>query len=225
MTNATDAVRVLRVWQTPTNPVAYRCPQGHGVLGLFSDREADTGLILACAACSHRVPVDAATVDRAAAAADTPPTMAFGAEEIPAGHGSWRGQLDNGLVRTHGWLLVGNRPVSSGLLSAIGGFLVSLGFLAGNALWPVLTTALGYGLWKLTVVRLRPASRVRNHSLITARELVEGDFVRRYGQIGPVARVESATPWTDGLIAVHFTGGGQARWEPTRQVWVAELLD
>lgn len=223
-----EATKVLRAWQVPTNPVAYRCPAGHGVLGLYRDRSADAGIVMACAACTHRVVVDPGVLGPAAAATRLPGTMeplpAERAKPLLANGSTPRGLLPDGSVRTTGWLLLGNRLISSGLLSAL--FAAGLTFaLLPEPEWAAGAAVLGFLLWVLCRRWLRPASRVRGQRRIEAAELAEGMFVRRYGQIGPVARVETATPWTDGMVAVHFTGGEQARWAPTRQVWVVEVLD
>lgn len=224
-----QATKVLRAWQVPTNPVAYRCPAGHGVLGLYRDRAAQAGIVLACAACAHRVTVSPDVLGPAASATRLPGTM----EPLPEGGGipllpngsAPRGQLADGLVRTSGWLLVGNRVVGSGLLCALLGAGLAVALVPAEPAWAAAAAVLGFALWRVFARWLRPCSRARNLDRVTAAELAEGMFVRRYGQIGPVARVESATPWTDGMIAVHFTGGGQERWAPARRVWVAELLD
>ncbi|MBP2474951.1 hypothetical protein JOF53_003823 [Crossiella equi] len=214
---AAETARSLRAWQSTDNPEAYRCPDGHGVLGLYRDRDSVSGLVLACESCPHRLPVDAQAVHRAG-----PPVESAlpGTAETP-----WRGQLANGLVRTHGWLLLGGRPVSSGLLCALAGLVLPLVLLPAPRPWVLVVPMLAYLGWKVATVRLRPASRVRNPGVVPASELCEGQHVRRYGQIGPVARVESAMPWEDGLVLVCFAGGTSVHWPPSHRVHLAELYD
>lgn len=144
-----------------------------------------------------------------------------------------RGLLDDGLVRTTGWLQFSTQGVRSEVVCALifllHGLVIAVALVASN---PVLAgiTALaaapcGWALWRLTT-QLRPASRARNTHTIEARHLAPADWVRLHGSIGPVGRVASVTtPDGDQDLDVRFAGGTRMNWPADHQVHVVELLD
>jgi len=141
-----------------------------------------------------------------------------------------RGQTDDGLVRTTGWLRVGRRQISSGLVAAVVGLLLALvpaAALVSRA--PAASGACVVGvplgcflLWWLSVTRLRPASRARTVGTRRADRLVAGQWVRLYGRNGPVGKVAAVTTRDESAV-VEFTGGAARTWPATQQVFLAEL--
>lgn len=150
------------------------------------------------------------------------------------GGGLPRGLMSNGLVRTTGWLQFGVRPVSTGLVAAALGLLAGamVAVLVGSAgpvvvgLVLVLMPAAAYGSWRL-LIRLRPASAVRNVDTASVRELRTNDWIRVYGSIGPVGQVASATPGPDEVPSrtVRFFGGATMNWPIDHRVHRVELSE
>lgn len=144
--------------------------------------------------------------------------------------GRLRGQAEDGLVRTTGWLRLGGRRVSSGLVATVVGLLLSL--VPAAALLPhvpvvsgacVVGGPLAFSLvWWLTVTRLAPASRAHTIGTRRADRLVAGQWIRLYGRNGPVGKVATVTTKDDDTV-VEFAGGATRTWPATQQVFVAEL--
>jgi hypothetical protein len=142
------------------------------------------------------------------------------------------GLVAQGLVRTTGWLQVGTRPISSGLIVAVIGLLVAL-VIAIPALPtdPVvgvlipLLPEVGYAGWWMLITRILPASSARNVKTVAAEELPAGSWVRLHGSIGPVGEVESTCPRGDAAIEVTFTGGATKIWLRDDPLHVVELLN
>ena len=131
-----------------------------------------------------------------------------------------RGLMDDGLVRTTGWIQLGNRLIGTGLVAAAIGLLLSITLAVVG--WPASPTAIGvvfplipvasYGLWRLAT-SLRPASRARNVSTACVRDLRANDWIRVYGSIGPVGQVAAAGPGPgDDVVTVRFFGGATMNW-------------
>lgn len=144
--------------------------------------------------------------------------------------GRLRGQSDDGLVRTTGWLRLGRRHVSSGLVAAVVGLFLSL--VPAVALLPHVPVASGACVvggpltcslaWWLAVTRLAPASRARTVGTRRADRLVPGQWVRLYGRNGPVGKVATVTAKDESAV-VEFAGGATRTWPAAEQVYVAEL--
>ncbi|HEY0696129.1 MAG TPA: hypothetical protein VGD71_44685 [Kribbella sp.] len=160
---------------------------------------------------------------------------AFGkaARETKADDPSPLGLLDDGLVRTTGWLQFGDRPISSGAVTALicllHALVIAIALAPANPLAAapvvVLLPAVGWGVWRLTKARLLPASRARNAGTVKVRQLVIGDRVRLYGSIGFVAQVSAITAADEGELDVRFAGGTRRTWSADHQVYLVELLD
>lgn len=141
-----------------------------------------------------------------------------------------RGMLDDGLVRTTGWLQVGGRRISSGLVAAAVGLLVAV--VAAVVLLPRAPAVSGacvvgvplccYALWWLTVRGLAPASVARTVGTRPAGALVAGQWVRLYGGYGPVGQVAGMTV-RDETVVVELVGGATRSWPATHEVHLAEL--
>jgi hypothetical protein len=149
-----------------------------------------------------------------------------------AGGGRPRGLMANGLVRTTGWLQLGTRLISTGLVAATIGLLLSVtlavaGWPAGPAAGitlPLIPLA-GYGLWRLLAL-LRPASRARNVGSVCVRDLRANDWIRVYGSIGPVGQVAVAGPGPgDDAVAVRFFGGATMNWPGEHRTPLVELSE
>jgi hypothetical protein len=143
-----------------------------------------------------------------------------------------RGRMDDGLVRTTGWLRLGGRTVSSGLLAVLAGLpsavVAAVALLPGA---PLAAAACVVGVplvcwcgWLLIVRGLAPASRARNTGIVPASELRPGQWVRRYGRYGPVAQVTSVRFGHESTTA-EFAGGTVAVWPSTQKVYLAELAE
>jgi hypothetical protein len=141
-----------------------------------------------------------------------------------------RGQSHDGLVRTTGWLRLGRRQISSGLVAAVMGLLVAL--VPAVILLPrlpLVSAACVVGgplccvvVWWLSVRRFAPASRARTIGTRQAGRLVAGQWIRLYGRNGPIGQVASVRT-RDEDVVVEFTGGATRTWPATEQVYVAEL--
>jgi hypothetical protein len=141
------------------------------------------------------------------------------------------GLLDDGLVRTTGWLQLGARPISSGIVAALvclpHAVVVALALMPASPIAALLTTVLlplvGAGVWLLAHT-LVPASRARNVEVLPAGELTAGLAVRLHGSIGVVGRIRS-TSVADGRVDIAFQGGTTWTWAADHPVQVVELLD
>jgi hypothetical protein len=155
-------------------------------------------------------------------AADQPPSLANGTPP--------RGLTSDGLVRTTGWLQIGDHPVSSAHLAAVVGLLwsaVGAAVLVGRfpvvAGLLVLTAPAVCGLsWRLLTTRVRPASPALNTETKYADDLAPGDLVRLYGSIGPIGQVTEVRVEED--VQVTFHGGSRQSWGSAEVVQLAELL-
>jgi hypothetical protein len=140
------------------------------------------------------------------------------------------GLLDDGLVRTTGWLQLGARPISSGLVAALvclpHAVVLALALMPASPVAALLTALLlplvCAGV-RLLVHTLVPASRARNVEVLPAGDLTAGLAVRLYGSIGLVGRIRS-TAVADGQVDVGFEGGTTFTWAADRPVQVVELL-
>ena len=146
---------------------------------------------------------------------------------------SARGLLDDGLVRTTGWLELGVHVVSSEVVCALvfllHGLVIAIAIVSAN---PVLAGLIvlaaplcGWAVWRLLTVRLLPASRARNTGMVEARQLVPGEWVRLHGSAGPAGQVATVTSGGDGNLAVRFAGGHWRDWPADHRLHVVELLD
>jgi hypothetical protein len=138
-----------------------------------------------------------------------------------------RGLLDDGLVRTTGWLQFGTRGVRSEVVCALifllHGLVIAVALVVSNPVLAGITVLAaapcGCVLWRLTTVLLRPASRARNTHTIEARHLAPADWVRLHGSIGPVGRVGSVTTPDGGQeLNVRFAGGTRKDWPADHEV-------
>lgn len=138
-----------------------------------------------------------------------------------------RGLLPDGTVRTTGWLVIGDRQISSGVLLGLAFFFVpfvtapwsSVGVL------PLFTAATGYGLWKLFTAVLFPASRAQNLGACPAYRLAPGQDVRLHGEIGPVARLVDVGLHGGGVVRIVISGGTELWWTADRAVQLVRLVD
>ncbi|WP_434449240.1 hypothetical protein [Lentzea sp. E54] len=146
---------------------------------------------------------------------------------------SARGLLDDGLVRTTGWLQLGTHAVSSeafcALVFLLHGLVIAIALVPAN---PVLAGLIvlaappcGWALWRLVTTRLLPASRTRGTGTVEARLLVPGGWVRVHGSIGPAGKVTSTTSGGDEEVTVWFAGGLWRVWPVDHQVHVVEVVD
>ncbi|MEU0880454.1 hypothetical protein ABZ345_17770 [Lentzea sp. NPDC005914] len=144
-----------------------------------------------------------------------------------------RGLLDDGLVRTTGWLQLGTHAVSSEVFCALvfllHGLVIAIALVPVNPVLAGLTVLAappcGWALWRLVTTRLLPASRTREAGTVEARDLVAGSCVRFHGSVGPVGEVAAVTSSGDEEVAVRFAGGLRRAWPADHPVHVVELLD
>jgi hypothetical protein len=143
-----------------------------------------------------------------------------------------RGLVEQGLVRTTGWLQFGTRPVSSGLVAAVAALPIAVVIVV--ALLPTvhviggllaLLPALCYGGWRLLTVRLLPASTARNIGTVVVDDVEAGSWVRLCGSIGPVAQVASTCSGATTPVEVTFVGGACRNWPQGRLLHLVEVLD
>jgi hypothetical protein len=149
-----------------------------------------------------------------------------------------RGLAEQGLVRTTGWLQLGTRVVSSGLVTALISLLISVvaavtllsayPLVSGTCI--LLLPIGGYAVWYVITMRLVPASTARNIETVAVADLQPGTWIRLHGTIGPVgqvARVQSELerPLSARHYDVTFFGGVSMIWPSTHQVHVVDLRD
>lgn len=143
-----------------------------------------------------------------------------------------RGLLDDGLVRTTGWVQLGDRPVSSGavcaLLSLPHAVVVAIALRDTSTFAAILAVMLlpliASGIWLLANALL-PASKARNVEVLRAGDLTVGQPVRLYGSIGVVGRIRAITAVSEDAVEVRFAGGTTRTWVVDHQVHAVELLD
>lgn len=146
---------------------------------------------------------------------------------------SARGLLDDGCVRTTGWLQFGTHAISSEVFCALvfllHGLVIAIALVPAN---PVLAGLVvlaappcGWALWRLVTMRLLPASRTLSVRTVEAHQLVPGCWVRVHGSIGPVGKVAATTSSGDGELTVWLSGGLWTVWPVDHQVHVVELVD
>ncbi|PWK80803.1 hypothetical protein C8D88_12281 [Lentzea atacamensis] len=153
--------------------------------------------------------------------------------EVVVEEPSARGLLDDGLVRTTGWLQLGTHAISSeafcALVFLVHGLVIAIALVSANPVLAGLTVLAappcGWALWRLVITRLLPASRTRGASTVEAHKLVSGCWVCVHGSIGPVGRVASTTSGSSGEVTVWFAGGSWRTWPVDHQVHVVELAD
>lgn len=141
-----------------------------------------------------------------------------------------RGRLDDGLVRTTGWLRLGGATISSGLVAAAAGLLVAVvpamvlpaGAPLAGAACVVGGPVLGFVLWFVTVRWLAPASPACNTGTAPAEALRPDQWVRLYGRHGPIGQIAGVTT-EDDAVDVEFTGGVTTTWPAAHEVHLAEL--
>lgn len=151
---------------------------------------------------------------------------------VVADEPSPRGLLDDGLVRTTGWVQLGDRPVSSGAVVALICLphAVLLGIALGHTsslaalLTVVLLPLIGSGIW-FVVNALLPASKARNVEVRRAGDLTVGLPVRLYGSIGVVGLIRAVAADSEDVVEIRFAGGTTRTWAVDRRVHVVELLD
>lgn len=142
-----------------------------------------------------------------------------------------RGLTPAGWVRTTGWLQFGDHPVSSVHLATAVGLLWALvcaAALIGTSpvvagVLVVVAPALCGASWWIFITRVRPASAARNIGMKRVDELLPGDLVRLFGQIGPIGRVAAVTFGDE--VRVALDGGEYPLWSRHDLVHVAELLN
>ncbi|AHI01924.1 hypothetical protein GCM10010174_86010 [Kutzneria viridogrisea] len=204
-------------------PHAYHCPRGHGALKVRPDGRFETGLSLVCADCGHQVPVDFALVGKAVTESLALQPVQGTSVRLFDGR-TPIGLLPDGTVRTTGWVQLWRLPVSSGLWALLAGFWLTLPIgLNGISLAPLIGAVLGYALWRMWTLLLRPSSRAVNLGLVPASELAGGELVRVYGSAGPVGQVAAVAANATGTVLVRLVGGQEFGVAPQRRVWQAEL--
>ena len=154
------------------------------------------------------------------------------ARPVKAESTSPKGQLDDGLIRTTGWVQLGSRPVSSGVVAALiclpHAVVVAIALRQTSSVAALLAIVLlpliVSGGWFLTNALL-PASKARNVEVRRTGDLAVGLPVRLYGSIGVVGMVRALNAVSADEVEVRFAGGTTRTWTNDRQVHVVELLD